>query len=147
MTMRDDDMEAINRYFMETAVIKTPAAEKLKKEWMVWWKDNKTWWGYSDEQFNTARNMRSRFNLANTKTAAEQAQVAATIARGSTSEEAQGETRTAGTDGLHVEEEEPWIPTSWKVGALVGVGLVAVGVFGKKLLAMTPAAKFIKYLP
>lgn len=147
MTMRDDDMEAINKFFMETAKVKTPAAEKIKKEWMAWWKEHKTWWGYSDEEFDTARNMRNKFNLANASTFTEQNRVAATIATGTTSEEAQGETRRAGTEGMFTEEEEQWIPTSWKVGAVVGVGLIAVGVFAKKLLALTPAAKFIKHLP
>ena len=146
MSERDDNMEAINKYFMETAKIKTAAAEKLKREWMVWWKEHKGW-SYSDDEYDEARNMRNKFNLANAVSAMDHATVAETIARGVTSEEAEGETRRAGTEGMFVEEEKPWIPTSWKVGAVVGMGLVAVGVFGKKLLALTPAAKFIKYLP
>lgn len=142
------DMEAINRYFMQQAAIKTPAAEKLKQEWMKWWKENqRSWLDYTVEEFDTARNMKHKFDVANEPTQAGKAQVAAQQARALTSEEAMGETRRAGTAGQYIEEEKPLIPTSWKVGAMVGVGLITVGIFGKKLLSMTPAAKLIKYLP
>ena len=146
MSERDDNMEAINKYFMETAKVRTAKAEVLKKEWMVWWKEHKGW-SYSDDEYDTARNMRNTFNLANAVSAQDHAKVAETLARGTTSEEAAGETRRAGSDGMFVEDEKPWIPTSWKVAAITGVALVTVGVFGKKLLSLTPAAKLIKYLP
>lgn len=142
------DLEAINKYFMETIVIKTPAAEKIKKEWMTWWRENKRdWTSYSDEEYAHARNMRNRLNLANSTTVKEKAHVEQAIKTGLTTEEMKGETRTAGTDGMHDEEEEPLIPTSVKVWALVGAGLITLGIFGKKLLGMTPAAKLVKYLP
>jgi len=146
--MLSANMEAINRYFMETAKVKTKAAEKIKQEWMKWWKDNRrsvTW--YDQEEYDIARNMRNRFDLANTITTVERADVERHQATGLTSEEAAGGTRRAGTSGMYVEEEEPLIPTKWKVGAALGIGLIAIGVFGKKLLGMTPAAKLAKFLP
>jgi hypothetical protein len=143
-----EDMEAINRYFMQQATVKTPEAEKVKQEWMKWWNDNKrSVLDYTTEEFDTARNTKHRFDVANETTHAGKAAVVAQQARGLTSEEAMGETRRAGTAGQFLEEEKPLIPTSWKVGAAVGVGLVALGVFGKKLLALTPAGKLAKFLP
>lgn len=146
--MLSANMDAVNRYFMETAKVRTKAAEKIKQEWMEWWKENRrslTW--YDQEEYDIARNMRNRFDLANTVSVAERAGVQQHQATGLTSEEAAGETRRAGTSGMYVEEEEPLIPTKWKVVAALGVGLIAVGVFGKKLLGMTPAAKLAKFLP
>lgn len=141
------DMEAINKYFMETAVVKTEAAEKIKQEWMRWWADHRrsiTW--YSTEEFDFARNLRNKFNLANTTNTKEKKEEQARQARALTSEETRGETRRAGTSGMYLEEEKPLIPTSWKVGAAVGVGLVTLGVFGKQILKMTPAGKLLKFL-
>lgn len=146
--MLSANMEAINKFFMETAVVKTPTAEKIKQEWMRWWNDNRrtlTW--YSTEEYDFARNMRNRFNDANAVTKKEKQAAVDQRAKGITSEELRGETKRAGTTGMYVEEEEPIIPTKWKVAAIIGVGLVGVGVFGKKLLAMTPAGRLAKYLP
>lgn len=146
--MLASDMNAINKFFMETAKVNTPAAEKVKQEWMQFWKDTeRTFSWYSQEEFDQARNLRNRFNLANAKTDAARVAVAAQQASGVTREEAGGNTRRAGTSGDYLEEEKPWIPTSWKVGAFVGVGLLATGVFAKKILAMTPYGRIAKYLP
>jgi hypothetical protein len=143
-----EDMEAINRYFMQQVTVKTPEAEKVKQEWMKWWNDNhRTVLDYSTEEFDTARNYKHKFDLANEPTRAGKAQIAAQQASGLTSEEAMGETRRAGTAGQYLEPEKPLIPTAWKVGAVVGVGLITVGVFGKKLLGMTPLGKLAKLLP
>jgi len=142
------DMEAINKFFMETAKVQTPAAENVKQEWMKFWKETErslTW--YTQQEYDDARNLRNRFNVANTTSAAAAATIKAQQASGVTSEEMRGETRRAGTEGSYLEEEKPWIPTSWKVGGLIGVGLIATGVFAKKILALTPYGKFTKYLP
>jgi hypothetical protein len=48
---------------------------------------------------------------------------------------------------MFLEEEEPIIPTKWKVGAVVGVSLIAAGVFAKQLLKLTPYGRFAKFLP
>jgi len=146
--MLSEDMKAINRYFMEQAQIKTPAAEKVKQEWMKFWKETErtlTW--YSQDEYDAARNLKHKFDLANTTNAAEKASVKEQQAKGITSEEMRGETRRAGTSGDYLEDPKPLIPTSWKVGAVAGIGLVAVGVFGKKLLGMTPLGKIAKFLP
>ncbi len=143
------DMDAINRYFMQGVPVKTPAAEKVKREWMLYWKEiKKDWGGYTDEEYDKARNLRNKFNLANTVTKAENLSVAAQIAaaKGET-EEQYGETRRSGTSGMFLEEEEPIIPTAWKVGAVIGVGLITAGVFAKKILAFTPYGKLARFLP
>jgi hypothetical protein len=143
------DMEAINKYFMEQVTIKTPAAEKIKQEWMAWWKEHKRdWTWYTIEEFDHARNMRNKLNLANATSTAQKAEIAAHIASAKGSREEQmGETRRSGTSGMFLEEEEPIIPTKWKVGAVVGVSLIAAGVFAKQLLKLTPYGRFAKFLP
>jgi len=142
-----EDMEAINRYFMEQTKIRTPAAEAIKQEWMKWWMENKRDWSwYSQEEYDFARNMRKKLDLANATTEAQRDEIRETHARGITSEELKGETRRAGTDGMYIEPEKPFIPTSWKVAAGVGTGLVILGVFAKKILANTPLGRLAKLL-
>lgn len=141
------DMEAINRYFMEQVTIKTPAAEAIKQDWMKWWNDHKRdWTWYSQEEYDYARNRKHDFDKANATSPAELAHVKSVQAKGMTSEEMRGETRRAGTAGDYVEPPKPLIPTKWKVGVGVGAGLVVVGVFGKKLLGMTPLGRLAKLL-
>lgn len=151
--MLSADMEAINKYFMENVVVKTAAAEKIKQEWMKWWNDHRRnsaipgpWNWYTQEEFDYARNERNRFNDANAVTKADKQAAVDQRSKGLTTEELRGETKRAGTSGMYVEPEKPLIPTSWKVGAAVGVGLITVGVFGKKLLGMTPLGKLAKFL-
>jgi len=70
-----DDLEAINRYF-ETVGVKTAAAKAVKQSWAKWWKQNRrSWLDYSEEEYNAARSMRNKFDLANASTAAEKAVV------------------------------------------------------------------------
>jgi len=144
-----DNMNAINRYFMEQVTIRTPAAERVKQEWMAWWKENKRdWTWYTQDEYDHARNLRNKLNLANAKSDAERVSVAAHIAtaKGST-EEQMGEVRRSGTSGMFYEEPEPLIPTAWKVAAVVGTGLITLGVFAKQIIRLTPYGRFAKYLP
>lgn len=150
--MLKQDMEAINRYFMEQVKIVTPAAEKVKQEWIVWWRNNKRDWSwYTQEEYDHARNMRNNLMLANAPTSAKKAEVAAYIASAKlTTEEIRGETRRSGTSGMYYEEPpppEPIIPTRWKVAAGVGASLVVAGVFAKKLLMLTPYGRIARFLP
>lgn len=70
-----DDLEAINRYF-GTVAAKTAAAQNLKQSWAKWWKENRrSWLDYSEEEYNTARSMRNKFDLANAITTTEKAVV------------------------------------------------------------------------
>ena len=141
-----EDMEAINRYFMEQVKVQTPAAEKVKQEWMKWWADNSGDLWYSEAQFDVARNLKKKFDLANAKSNTEREQIKEIHARGITAEELRGETRRSGTDGMFLEEEKPLIPTSWKVTAGIGAGLFFVGMFAKKLFANTPLGRLTKLL-
>jgi hypothetical protein len=147
--MLKDNMEAINRYFMQQVTVKTAAAEKVKQEWMQYWKDTKRdWTWYSQEEYDKARNLRNKFDLANAVTAEAKVAVAAHQAAGQGStEEQRGETRRSGTSGMFLEEEEPLIPTAWKAGAIIGVSLITIGVFAKQLLKLTPYGKLARFLP
>jgi hypothetical protein len=141
-----DNMEAINRYFMEGKV-RTAAAEKVKQEWMRYWKDTKRdWTYYNQEEYDQARNIKHKFDLANATSSAERTHVAFVQATGMTSEEMKGETRRAGTKGDYLVDPQPLVPTSWKFGAIVGVALIGVGVFGKQLLKLTPLGRLARIL-
>lgn len=147
--MLKDNMEAINRYFMQGVTVKTAAAEKIKKEWMQFWKDAKRdWTWYTQEEYDKARNMRNRFDLANAVSKDQKVAVAAYQAAGQGSTEEQyGETRRSGTEGMFLEEEEPLIPTAWKAGAIIGVGLITAGMFAKQILRLTPYRRLARFLP
>ena len=145
-----DDMEAINRFFMEGTVVKTREAEKIKQEWIKWWKDNKRdWTWYTQEEYDHARNIRNRFHMANAVTSEQKTEVAAYIASAKlTREELQGETRRAGTTGYYLEEPDPVVPTSWKAAATIGAGLVITGMFAKRILMLHPYGRVVsKILP
>jgi hypothetical protein len=146
--MLKDNMEAINRYFMEQATVKTAAAEKVKQQWMQFWKDTKRdWTWYSQDEYDKARNLKHKFDDANAITVADKKAASDQRQKGLTSEELKGETKRAGTSGMFLEEEEPFIPTKWKVAGMVGIGLVAAGVFAKKILALTPYGRLSRFLP
>jgi hypothetical protein len=143
-----ENMEAVNRYFMEGKV-RTAAAEKVKQEWMAFWKDVKRdWTWYTQEEYDKARNLRKKYDLANAPTA-QAKQVVTDHYRNAqgTTEQSRGETRRSGTEGDYLVESDPIIPTAWKVGAVVAVGLVAVGAFGKQLLKLTPYGRLARFLP
>ena len=146
--MLKDNMEAINRYFMEQITVKTSAAEKVKQEWMQYWKDTKRdWTWYSQDEYDKARNLKHKFDTANAVTTAERNAATAQRTTGLTSEQLRGETKRSGTSGMYLEEEEPLIPTKYKVIGAVGIGLLTVGVFAKKILGMTPYGKLARFLP
>jgi len=131
------DFAAINEYLMTTPIINS-AAEKIKQDWMAWWHSHNNDWYYTEDDYNHARNTRNQFNIANTATPAEQAEVKAQIATGVTTEEMKGQTKTAGTTGMFYEEPKPLIPTKWKVFGLITAGVIGAGYVVKKAFAHTP---------
>ncbi len=124
-----DDMDAIRVYFNNTQAI-TPEAVKIKDEFNVWF--DKLWWveKTTSANYDLARNMRNRFNLANVKTPVERAAVVNSLKTGTSSEELKGEVRRVQSDGMLpgpvTPPKDPIIPREWLVGGIVVIGLSAV---------------------
>ena len=136
------DMQAINKYMMETAIV-NPDAQKIKDQWIAWWNQHQNDLYWSTDDFNTARNMRNNFNVANTKSAQEAADVKQQIATGVTEEEARGETKTANTSGMFYQEPKPLIPTKWKIFAVAVAGVYGAAYVAKKVFTHTPVGMVI----
>lgn len=118
----DDNMAAIVDYMNKTTP-KTSAAAKIKDEFAKW-HNGISFWDDNDVTYDTARNYRNSFNLANSTTATERQQVEAVIKTGVTTEEAAGEAaRARTTSGQYAIAETPLVPT-WKWAV---IGVVAVG--------------------
>lgn len=126
-----EDLEAINAYIAGTKTL-TPAAAKLKNDWVKWWNENvkDSFWNrnFDENTFNVAREKRNAFNLANASTPAEKQAVKETVARGLTVEETRGEADPRDAEGHFYVEPEPLIPAQYKVA--VGVGVVATVALG-----------------
>ena len=140
--MLNADMEAINKYIMETNG-KSSKAESIKAEWIRYWESIKRDWSwYSQEEFDKARNFRDRFNLANVTSKAEETAVKEQMRSGVSAERARGETERRTSSGSYLEEEKPLvdfnIPLSWKIGA--GVSALVLGLLwiASKTVAFDP---------
>lgn len=139
------DMQAINKYMMETAIV-NPDAQKIKDEWIQWWTQHQHDLYWSGDDFNHARNTRNSFNIANTKSPEEAESVKQQIATGVTEEETRGETKTANTSGMFYETPKPLIPTKWKVFGLIVGGVYAAGYVAKKAFGHTPVGMVLNKL-
>lgn len=140
--MLNANMEAINKYIMESNV-KTEKADKIKVEWIRYWESIKRdWTWYSQEEFDKARNYRDRFNLANTTSKAEETAVKETMRQGVSSEAARGETERRTTSGSYLEEEKPLvdfnIPLSWKIGGGITAAILGVLWVASKTVMFDP---------
>lgn len=140
--MLNADMEAINKYIMETNV-KTSKADAVKLEWIKYWESIKRDWSwYSQEEFDKARNFRDRFNITNATSKAEETAVKEQMKSGVSAEKAMGETERRTTSGSYLEEPKPLIdfniPLGWKIGA--GLTALAAGLFwiASKTVAFDP---------
>ena len=121
------DMEAINTYIM-TSKINSKAADAVKNKWITWWEDNKRdWTWYDTEEFDTARNFRHDFDVANAITSAQKQAVTNKYTSGVTSEEARGETKRATSEGVYIVPEPPLISDGTKVGIVAVLILGALG--------------------
>lgn len=145
MTDTSADMQAINKYLMETAIV-NPAAQKIKDGWIQWWHDHSGDLYWSADDFAHARNTRNEFNVANTKSPEEAEQVKQQIATGITEEEARGETKTANTSGMFYETPKPLIPTKWKVFGTVTALAIGAGYVVRKVFAHTPVGVILTKL-
>lgn len=124
--MSTADIDAIKDYFVRTEAV-TLEASKIKDEFTKWY-DTLGWYSKStDENFDLARNIRNRFNLANATTPEEKAAVETTMATGVSSEQAQGTPDRRLQNGMLpgpvTPPPAPLIPTEWKIIGGVGAFL------------------------
>lgn len=132
--LQADDIDAINRYIAQDTPVKTKEAGKLRDEW-IRWHDSLGWWDKNMDQavYDRARNLRNAFNLANSTSAKEKAQVKEVQQTGLTTEEMQGGVRRTLSSGDYSESDEPWIPTSFKLGVGVTFASLVAGYFAYKV--------------
>lgn len=122
-----EDLAAIDRYMKNTPVL-TAAARAVKDEWVVWY-DGIGWWGsYSQANYDHARNVRNRFNLANAVTAEDRAWVDYVMRTGLTTEEMAGGTRRTLSTGMYDEPPKPILSDTTRVALIAGGVATAVGV-------------------
>lgn len=119
------DIQAIDVY-IKGAPLNTEDAAEVHDEWVAW--HNGLGWWVTEEDYDRARNIRNRFNLANAMTNAERVHVQNVIQSGWTTEEMAGGTSRALSDGMY---REPLISSTTKnllaVTAVVGfAGWVAL---------------------
>lgn len=136
-----EDMDAINVYF-HTQPVKTPAAQKLKDQWIINW-DKISWWdkNFYGPVYDWARNRRNEFDTANATTPAEQAKVVERQKTGVSTEEMQGLPDRRLSSGQYVDPpppgKEPFVPTRVKVAAGIA-GAAFVALWGLKKLYIDP---------
>ncbi len=131
--LTSDNMTAIQAYFAATAA-RTPAAVKIKDDFTKWY--DGLWWYEKSEtsNYDLARNLRNRFNLANAATPDEHAAVTEVIKTGLTTEQLQGEADRRLSSGQLPGPESPpnppLVPT-WVLYAGAAVAGLAVIVAAK----------------
>ena len=123
-SLQADDLDAINR-FISGATIRTPAAQALRDQWITWFDTRSSWEKQFDRvTFDEARNKRLDFQLANSLTDAEKAEVRRQASEGISSEQAQGAADRRQTGGTYSGKA-----SSWGSGlALVGLSIVGSAV-------------------
>lgn len=137
--LQADDIDAINRYIVY-AKINTKDASKIKDEWIKW-HDGLSWWdrNMAPEVYDQARNIRNRFNLANTTSAKEKEEIRQIQQTGLSTEEMQGGTRrvlSSGTYETSVDDDDI-LPTSFKLGVGVTLATAIAGYVTWKLYKPT----------
>lgn len=145
MILTSDNMEAIAQY-MGAEKPQTAEATKIRDEFVKWYND--LWWYEKTEQSNydLARNLRNRYNLANALTAADKAQVQDIIKTGLTTEDFMNEPDRRLSSGMLPGPTEvpkaPLIPTPWLIGLGVVAGLtIVVAAHGAATAAASSAVK------
>ena len=136
-----EDIEAINYYITygpsnNTGIWpKTDAAKDIANEWRRFY-ENISIWDDSQKNYDLARNIRNRFQAANSITV-EEKKVAENVAKtGMTTEEMQRKARRTTSSGQYLGPEvytEPWISNETK--SLLTIGGIIV-------LALTVLSKF-----
>ena len=125
--LQADDLDAINKYIVG-AEIKTREAQVLRDEWIRWF-DGLSWGDrYFDRPtYDRARNMRLEFELANSVSEAERAEVLQRARQGLSSEQAQGSPDRRDTSGEYSGRDSMGLGSSLALGFLAAAaGLVLV---------------------
>lgn len=119
-TLQADDLDALNKYVTGTP-IRTPQAQALRDQWIAWFDGL----SYSQRSFDrptydTARNKKLDFNLANATSEAERAEIRKIASEGLSSEEMQGEADRRMTGGTYSGKDGG-------IGIAPGFGSAALG--------------------
>lgn len=124
----DGDLDAINTY-MHSQTLNNAESTALFNDWVSWYEGL----GFMDlhynssETYDTARNKRNAFNLANAVSDDERAQVQRVILDGQSSEQDAGQTdRRDASGNLPQAPPAPWIPTWAKIAVGVTAGLTVI---------------------
>jgi hypothetical protein len=131
------NIEAINEYIMNVP-LKNKDAATVRDEWLKW-HDGLGWYEQSFPSvptYDRARNIKHKFDLANTTSTEEKAAVKQSHLTGMTSEEMRGEVkRTTSTGNYldHPEDAEPWIPAKTKIVLAIGGIILTAGLVAKKI--------------
>lgn len=129
-----EDIAAINRY-IANGKTNTKEAAKIRDEW-IQWHDKLGWWDLhinTNAVYDQARNIRNRYNVANAKTAADKDFVKQVQQQGLSTEELQGGVKRVLSDGSYAVDDEPLIPTSFKLGVGMTLGTLIAGYVTWKL--------------
>lgn len=118
-----DNVEAIDRY-IKNAPLNTKAAGAIRDEWTRFF-DEFSWSYATQEQYDRARNLRNRFNLANAVTQSDKEQVLHVMQTGLTTEELAGGTSRRLIDGSYI---EPLLTAETKAKLVFG-GVIIAGAF------------------
>jgi hypothetical protein len=128
-SLQADNLDAINRFVVGT-VIKTPAAQQLRDEWIQWF-DTRTSYDLNFDRptYDAARNRKLAFELANATSDAEREQIKLVAQTGMSSEEMQGEADRRQTGGHYTEASpaSPFVGLAWLAVAIGGAA--AAGAF------------------
>ena len=123
----NQDLTAINAY-MHSQPLNNAESKVLFDDWVSWYEGL----GFFDlhvndgQTYDTARNKRNAFNVANATSDAERAQIQAVITAGQTSEQDAGQTDRRNSKGAF--PEKPWwdiLPT-WAKYAAAGTAVVTI---------------------
>lgn len=124
----NQDLQAINAY-MHSQTLNNEQATALFNDWVSWYEGL----GFMDlhvsdgQTFDTARNKRDAFNLANATNDAEREQVQRVMKSGQSSEQDAGQTDRRNASGnLPKAPPIPWIPTWAKIAVGVTAGLTII---------------------
>lgn len=134
--MTKDDLVAIGNYFASIP-IQTPAAEKIKQDWLTWWQQHSSDWYYTQDDYQHAMNLKTQFNAANAVTSEEKQAAKTQATTGLTKEEIQGMPKQTGSDGLYVEPPKPLISGKTKMYLVLG-GITAALAWGVKKAYLDP---------
>lgn len=135
------NIAAINDYIM-TQTLKTAEAGVIRNEWLKFHEGLGAWGRNfpSVGDYDTARNIRNRFNDAQAITPQEKIAAITQRTQGLTSEELRGEAKRTTAQGGYLEEEasggnaeEPWLPTKTKVALGFGAAIITGLLIAKKI--------------